>query len=203
MVTSLTTRLTGTRSSTEPASHRFSGGGTGRLSRTAAWFVILAAASLIATPTLALDLFTLWRQPEVPLRLETGAWADYRSLSLSAGRRSEELVRIQCLGQSADGAWIFELLTLDEPAGGFDMTGTVGSPFVVVLPGNPATGFKWEVEHNPAAITLLKDEYVANAAALDGNGKFRFTFEPQRTGDITMIFRYQRPEDAEPTKAKR
>jgi hypothetical protein len=80
--------------------------------------VILAAAPLIATPAIALDLFTLWRQPEVPLRLETGAWADYRSLSLSAGRRSEELVRIQCLGQSADGAWIFELLTLDEPAGG-------------------------------------------------------------------------------------
>jgi predicted secreted protein len=80
-----------------------------------------------------------------------------------------------------------------------DMTGTVGSPFVVVLPGNPSTGFSWDVEHNPAAITLLEDEYVANADAPGSDGKFRFTFEPQRAGEATIIFRYQRSGDAEPT----
>jgi predicted secreted protein len=78
-----------------------------------------------------------------------------------------------------------------------NMTGTVGNPFVVVLPGNTSTGHRWEVEHNPAAITLLDEEYVAKTAAPGSDGKFRFTFEPQRTGDITMIFRYLGPGDTE------
>lgn len=91
------------------------------------------------------------------------------------------------------------------PAGPLEieMTGTVGAPFNVVLEGNPSTGYLWEVEHNPAAVKLIKDEYVADAAAegtVGGGGKYRFTFEPQRAGETTMIFRYQRAGDAEPNK---
>ena len=84
-----------------------------------------------------------------------------------------------------------------------EMTGTVGVAFAVVLEGNPSTGYLWEVEYNPAAVKLVKDEYVADAASQGtpgSGGKYRFTFEPQRTGDETMIFRYQRPGDAEPSK---
>ena len=83
-----------------------------------------------------------------------------------------------------------------------DMTGTVGSPFVVVLPGNPSTGYRWEVEHNPAAIALVSDEYVADDpdGAPGSGGKYRFTFEPQRTGETLMVFRYQRPDDAQPSR---
>ena len=50
---------------------------------------------------------------------------------------------------------------------------------------------------------LLKDEYIADAASEGtpgAGGKYRFTFEPQRAGDATVIFRYQRAGDAEPTK---
>jgi len=91
------------------------------------------------------------------------------------------------------------------PAGPLEieMTGTIGVAFNVVLEGNPSTGYLWEVEHNPAAVKLVKDEYVADAAAEGApgsGGKYRFTFEPQRTGEATMIFRYQRPGDAEPSK---
>ncbi len=84
-----------------------------------------------------------------------------------------------------------------------NMTGTVGVPFTVVLEGNPTTGYLWDVEHNPAALKLLTDEYVADEAAqgtLGGGGKYRFTFEPQRAGETTVIFRYQRSGDAEPSR---
>jgi len=83
-----------------------------------------------------------------------------------------------------------------------DMTGTIGSQFVVVLPGNPSTGYQWEVEHNPAAITLVSDEYVADDpnGAPGSGGRFRFTFEPVRNGETLMVFRYQRPGDAEASK---
>ncbi|MHB8078960.1 MAG: hypothetical protein ACYDIE_06880 [Candidatus Krumholzibacteriia bacterium] len=60
----------------------------------------------------ALDLFTLWRQPELPLRLVPGAWADYRSSTLEGGQQSVAAMRIQCVGRAADGAWEIEMLPL-------------------------------------------------------------------------------------------
>ncbi len=66
----------------------------------------------------ALDLFTLWRQPELPLRLAPGAWAEYRSSTLEGGQQSDAAIRIQCVGRAADGAWEIELLPLvDRPTG--------------------------------------------------------------------------------------
>jgi hypothetical protein len=68
-------------------------------------------------PVRALDVFTLWRQPELPLRLEEGTWADYRSQVMAGGRREEGLTRIACLGRehgSDDDTWLLELLPLSE-----------------------------------------------------------------------------------------
>jgi hypothetical protein len=78
--------------------------------------VLLAALALPRTAP-ALDIFTLWRQPQVPLRLVVGAWAEYKSTSLASGRRAEDLLRIQCLAQP-DGkggetdSWLLEIVPL-------------------------------------------------------------------------------------------
>jgi hypothetical protein len=72
-------------------------------------------------PVRALDVFTLWRQPELPLRLEEGAWADYRSQVMAGGRREEGLTRIACLSRehgSDDDTWLVELLPLSEQEDG-------------------------------------------------------------------------------------
>ncbi len=72
-------------------------------------------------PARALDVFTLWRQPELPLRMEEGAWADYRTQVMAGGRREEGLTRIVCLGQehgSDDDTWLIELLPLTEQPDG-------------------------------------------------------------------------------------
>ena len=71
---------------------------------------------LVATPTVALDFFTLWQRPELPLNLEAGRWADYRRQALSEGRRTDDIVRIQCLGRDGDGHWIVEVVPLVETA---------------------------------------------------------------------------------------
>jgi len=84
-----------------------------------------------AVPATALDLFTLWRQPELPLRLAPGAWADYRSSTLEGGRQTVGVVRIQCVGRAADGAWEIELLPLAErPAG---LTPEAGEGWLLLL----------------------------------------------------------------------
>jgi hypothetical protein len=72
-------------------------------------------------PVRALDVFTLWNQPELPLRMEEGAWVEYRSQVMAGGRREEGLTRIVCLGGgqgSDDDTWLIELLPLTEQADG-------------------------------------------------------------------------------------
>ena len=72
-------------------------------------------------PVCALDVFTLWRQPELPLRMEEGAWADYRTQVMAGGRREEGLTRVVCLGQehgSDKDTWLVEMLPLTEQPDG-------------------------------------------------------------------------------------
>jgi len=69
---------------------------------------------LAALPAFGLDLFTLWQRPELPLSLAPGQWADYRRQAVSEGRRVDDLLRIQCLGQDDRGSWLIEVLPLEE-----------------------------------------------------------------------------------------
>jgi len=62
---------------------------------------------------LALDVFTLWRQPEAPLRISPGCRVDYLGTSIEAGRRQVEAMRIQCVGET-ETTWLIEVLPLDE-----------------------------------------------------------------------------------------
>jgi len=78
----------------------------------------LLAVILTCTPAVALDFFTLWQRPELPFNLAEGQWADYRRQALSEGRRTDDLVRIQCLGRDAEGYWLLEVVPLVETAPG-------------------------------------------------------------------------------------
>lgn len=113
-------RRTGKRSSTS-ARRAFEqrtgpvGPGPSRIGTVA---VLLAVALLLpAVEASALDFFTLWRQPQIPLQITEGAWADYATQVMSGGRREADIVRIACLdhaGGSDDRSWVFELLYLEE-----------------------------------------------------------------------------------------
>jgi len=80
-------------------------------------FVVLIGQ---ASPARALDVFTLWRQPEIPLAIVEGDWVEYRTQSLAGGRQEVSLTRIVCLdrqGGSDDETWLLELLPLVEHEG--------------------------------------------------------------------------------------
>ncbi|PIE75574.1 hypothetical protein CSA17_06770, partial [bacterium DOLJORAL78_65_58] len=91
-------------------------------------------AVLVALPAQALDLFTLWRQPEVPLNLKAGAWVDYRTQVMAAGRREQGLLRVVCLRATADQV-VLELLPLEEKREGV-LTPVPGQGARVTLDGS-------------------------------------------------------------------
>ena len=74
------------------------------------------ALSLVgAGQVFALDFFTLWRQPKVPLRIQEGAWVEYRTQVMAGGRGGENLTRLACMTSqdgSDDKAWIFEIIPM-------------------------------------------------------------------------------------------
>jgi hypothetical protein len=81
--------------------------------------VLLSAAA----PSAALDLFTLWRQPVIPLQIQPGDWVDYHRTTLSGGQRQEDLLRVQCVGEVGDAgarSWLLELLPLTEISRGLE-----------------------------------------------------------------------------------
>ncbi len=81
----------------------------------------LIVVLLTAAPAAALDLFTLWKQPEIPLRMQEGSWVDYRSQVMAGGRREEGLTRLVCLTRadgSDDKTLLLELLPLQEQKDG-------------------------------------------------------------------------------------
>jgi len=70
-----------------------------------------------SVPARALDLFTLWRQSELPLDLAPGTWADYRSQVMTGGRSETGLTRVACLAAprgEPDGSRVFEIVPLQE-----------------------------------------------------------------------------------------
>ncbi len=79
----------------------------------------MSALLFASVPARALDLFTLWRQPQIPLRLKVGSWVEYQRQSLAGGRRERELLRIQCLAPGPghpDAGWLLEIVPVQELA---------------------------------------------------------------------------------------
>ncbi len=81
------------------------------------FLVALVCPLLLANSAEALDLFTLWKQPEIPLNITEGGWVDYRTQVMAGGRREESLTRVACLAKtdgSGDETFLLELLPLEE-----------------------------------------------------------------------------------------
>ncbi len=111
-------RHTGKRSNTSPSARSGRSAGPA-VSFVLGFFLLSVVASVPAAQ--ALDLFTLWRQPMIPLQMQEGAWADYRTQVMAGGRRSEGLTRIVCLDRrsgSDDESWLVEMLPLQEEEDG-------------------------------------------------------------------------------------
>ncbi|NTV04485.1 hypothetical protein HGA89_06215 [bacterium] len=97
-------RRTGRRSSTDPR-------------RAAAVVAAVLLALLAPGGAAALDVFTLWQRAEAPLSLAVGDRVDYSATTLEAGRRTTELLRVQCVADGPAG-WQLEILPLEATRSG-------------------------------------------------------------------------------------
>jgi len=87
----------------------------GLTSRPFVVFVVLLLCVTGVRPGWALDVFTLWRQPEIPLSIVPGSWVEYRTQTLAGGKRRTGITRIVCLDLehgSDKNSWLLELLPL-------------------------------------------------------------------------------------------
>ena len=81
-----------------------------------------------------------------------------------------------------------------------------GRILVVVIAGNPSTGYRWELADSVKGAVLSQDghvEFVAGRSDLVGApGEYRFTFKAVGLGKTTVSFKYVRPwEKNTPTAA--
>jgi inhibitor of cysteine peptidase len=86
---------------------------------------------------------------------------------------------------------------------GKDVSLAVGGQLIITLPGNPTTGFNWELSPLEGNILSLVGEpqFVSdNSDALGSGGKMTFTFDAKKAGSTALVLIYHRPweTDVEP-----
>ena len=69
-----------------------------------------------------------------------------------------------------------------------------GDEISVVLPGNPTTGYRWEVaEIDESRVALVNSSYTADSDLVGAGGEFRFDFKTVGTGEMRLRVVYKRP----------
>ncbi len=91
-------------------------------------------------------------------------------------------------------------LTLTEADGGMSFTIKAGDTILVVLPGNPSTGYSWmaALDEQSAAVLAQQGEpaYVeetTDESVIGGGGTFTFTFTATEEGEAIVKLDYVRP----------
>ena len=94
-------------------------------------------------------------------------------------------------------------LTEADEGGAFELK-RVGDQLVVVLEGNPTTGYLWEVEGVDKSILQPIDDavFLPDSDAIGSGGKLTLRFHAMATGQTTLRLVYHRPweEDVAPLK---
>jgi predicted secreted protein len=74
----------------------------------------------------------------------------------------------------------------------------VGAEFVITLPSNPSTGYRWMLADSLGPMLRLQAQtYVAQQPVMPGSGGHeRLTFVGVAAGETTIRLRYQRPVQA-------
>ncbi|GAK61400.1 secreted protein-like protein [Candidatus Vecturithrix granuli] len=86
-------------------------------------------------------------------------------------------------------------LTLDEAKSGSIVEMTAGDVFVIVLEGNPTTGYTWELDTLDATIVqqIGEAEFTPESDAIGSGGKFTFRFQAISAGQSFLKLLYHRP----------
>ncbi len=77
---------------------------------------------------------------------------------------------------------------------GSSVEAAVGDTIVVVLEGNPTTGYSWQVEAADATVLASAEpEYVVESDLIGAGGTYTFTFTALAEGETQVRLVYLRP----------
>jgi len=85
---------------------------------------------------------------------------------------------------------------LTDTDNGKDISLKVGDRLVITLPGNPSTGYSWEVNTvDVAVLSQVGDpQFVSDNTGLVGaGGKLALTFDAEKGGITSLVLVYHRP----------
>jgi inhibitor of cysteine peptidase len=93
---------------------------------------------------------------------------------------------------------------IDQNAAGSTVTLRLGQRLKVSLPGNPTTGFVWEVAPGTASILAQQGDpdYQPDSSALGAGGVYTFTFKAVAAGSGPLKLIYRRPFEADAAPAR-
>ena len=96
------------------------------------------------------------------------------------------------------------LFTLNEDGNGSTIAIDCGETFLIILEGNPTTGYTWEVETIDATILqqLGEADFTPDSDAIGSGGKLTFRFRAISSGQSPLKLIYHRPweQDVPPLK---
>jgi inhibitor of cysteine peptidase len=107
------------------------------------------------------------------------------------------------LAEALGGSSPNQTLTLGEGANGKTVTVSRQGSILLQLPGNPTTGYDWEVTiGNPSVLEQGTSKFTPSSNALGAGGTYSFWFQPKATGrtDLTLVYRRAWETGVEPLK---
>lgn len=158
--------------------------------------ITLVVARLVLTPTFGLPVSYL------VIFIPTIAAGLTAAVAMSAPReRSMFVLATVAFGLLAASWLLAETLggvpstNLDESANGQTVTVASGSDLIVSLPGNPTTGYGWEVTvANPEIVSRSQPvAYMPSATLIGSGGTYTFQYRATKQGSTDLAFVYRRP----------
>lgn len=108
------------------------------------------------------------------------------------------------VGCSSSGPSGPSSLTLEEGRSGSTVEIDTGEMFLVILEGNPTTGYTWEVDALDTTILqkIGEPDFTPDSDAIGSGGKFIFRFRAISVGQSPLKLIYHRPweQDVPPLK---
>jgi inhibitor of cysteine peptidase len=97
------------------------------------------------------------------------------------------------LAEALGGSGTNPSVTLGESDNGKTVTVSAGTSILLQLPGNPSTGYDWEVTiGNPSVLEQSGTrKFTPSSSAMGAGGTYNFWFQPKTAGrtDLTLVYR--------------
>jgi inhibitor of cysteine peptidase len=114
------------------------------------------------------------------------------------------MVAISCPSHGISGGGASPDVALDRSAAGSTVELRRGQGLTVTLPGNPTTGYVWELVPGFESILAVqgKPQFTPDSSKLGAGGVYRFSFQADQPGKVHVKMIYRRPFDKESAPAE-